>query len=162
MLDFEEEEIWLRHRLRRMRALLRYAKEIKVEVGLRELIAEAEERLEVLEQRQNHKPANSVGREWFVLFALVVVGVAVIAIWQINGSHGEITGTISQTEPTFKQDGTTAHPYSDASQCPARTDLVFWPNGRSVPCIPASISVCFVGNQPFESSGPDRVELRDR
>jgi hypothetical protein len=52
MLDFEEEEIWIRHRLRRMRALLRYAKEIKVEVGLRELIAEAEERLEILEQRQ--------------------------------------------------------------------------------------------------------------
>jgi hypothetical protein len=39
--DFEEEEIWLRHRLRRMRALLRYAKEIEVEVGLRELIADA-------------------------------------------------------------------------------------------------------------------------
>jgi hypothetical protein len=134
MLDFEEEEIWLRHRLRRMRALLRYAKEIKVEVGLRELIAEAEERLEILEQRQNHKPANSVGREWFVLFALVVVGVAVIAIWQINGSHGEITGTISQTEPTFKQDGTAAHPYSDAAN--VRPGPI-WSFGQTVARSPA-------------------------
>jgi hypothetical protein len=57
--DFEEEEIWLRHRLRRMRALLRYAKETKVEIGLRELIADAEERLEILEQRQNQRPPQS-------------------------------------------------------------------------------------------------------
>jgi hypothetical protein len=42
-----------------MRALLRYAKEIKVEVGLRELIADAEERLEILEQRQNQRPPQS-------------------------------------------------------------------------------------------------------
>jgi hypothetical protein len=87
---------------------------------------------------------------------------AVIAILQINSTKDEITGTISQTEPPIQQDGTPAHPYSDASQCPARTDLVFWPSGRSVPSIPPSISVCFVGNQPFESSGPVRVEMRDR
>ena len=54
--DFEKEEIWLRHRLRRLRALLRYAKEIRVEIGLRELIADAEERLEILEQGQNQGP----------------------------------------------------------------------------------------------------------
>jgi hypothetical protein len=38
----------------------------------------------------------------------------------------------------------------------------FWLNGRSVPNIPPSISVCFVGNQPFENSGPVRVDVRDR
>ena len=57
--DFEEEEIWLRHRLRRMRMLLRYAKEPRVESGRRELIADAEERLEILEQRQNQRPPQS-------------------------------------------------------------------------------------------------------
>ena len=57
--DFEEEEIWLRHRLQRMRMLFRYAKEPLVESGLRELIADAEERLEILEQRQNQRPPQS-------------------------------------------------------------------------------------------------------
>jgi hypothetical protein len=44
MLDLEPEENWLRHRLRRLRTILRYAKEPRVESGLRELIADAEER----------------------------------------------------------------------------------------------------------------------
>ena len=39
MLDLEPEENWLRHRLRRLRTILRYAKEPRVESGLRELIA---------------------------------------------------------------------------------------------------------------------------
>jgi len=107
------------------------------------------------------------GRTWvrrgrFVLLTLIGVAVAAIAFSQSNGSKDEITGTLSQSEPPIKQDGTPAHPYSDANQCPARTDLIFWPSGRSVPSIPPSISVCFVGNQPFESSAPDRVEIRDR
>jgi hypothetical protein len=98
------------------------------------------------------------------VLALTFFGIAVpaIAFSQINGSNDEITGSVSQSEPPIKQDGSPAHPYSDASQCPSRTDLIFWPNGRSVPSIPASISVCFVGNQPLENSGPDRVELHDR
>jgi hypothetical protein len=49
MLDLEPEENWLRHRLRRLRTILRYAKEPRVESGLRELIADAEERLDLLE-----------------------------------------------------------------------------------------------------------------
>jgi hypothetical protein len=39
----------------RMRTLLRYVKEPKAEAGLRELIAEAEKRLEQLEARQGVK-----------------------------------------------------------------------------------------------------------
>jgi hypothetical protein len=50
-VDLEPEEIWLRHRLRRLRVILRYAKEPLVESGLRELIAEAEERLDLLERQ---------------------------------------------------------------------------------------------------------------
>jgi hypothetical protein len=38
--------------LRRLRAILRYAKEPRVEGGLRELIADAEERLDLLEQQK--------------------------------------------------------------------------------------------------------------
>jgi hypothetical protein len=52
MVDLEPEAIWLRHRLRRLRTILRYANEPRVESGLRELIAEAEERLDLLEQEQ--------------------------------------------------------------------------------------------------------------
>ena len=52
MLDLEPEENWLRHRLRRLRTILRYAKEPRVESGLRELIADAEDRLDLLEQQK--------------------------------------------------------------------------------------------------------------
>jgi hypothetical protein len=93
----------------------------------------------------------------FITF--VVVAAAMLAY---GGAMAQVTGTVSQAEPPAKQDGTPAHPYSDAGQCPARTDVVFWPSGNSVPSIPPSISVCFVGNQPFENSGPARIEVRDR
>jgi hypothetical protein len=101
-------------------------------------------------------------RDWLVFFAIVIIGIAAIAMKQTNRPKDDITGTVSQTEPAVKHDGTAAHPYPDASQCPPRTDLVFWPSGRSVPSIPPGISVCFVGNQSFENSGPDRLEVRDR
>lgn len=52
----EQEENWLRHRLRRMRAMLRYANEPRVEAGLRELIADAEDRLDALETHRRTRP----------------------------------------------------------------------------------------------------------
>ena len=52
MLDLEPEENWLRHRSRRLRTILRYAREPRVESGLRELIADAEERLDLLERQK--------------------------------------------------------------------------------------------------------------
>ena len=45
------EILWLRSRIIRMRALLRYAKDTRVEAGLRELIGEGESRLEWLEEQ---------------------------------------------------------------------------------------------------------------
>ena len=51
MSDLEPEENWLRHRSR-LRTILRYAKEPRVESGLRELIAGAEERLDLLERQK--------------------------------------------------------------------------------------------------------------
>jgi hypothetical protein len=54
-MDFEDESTWLRHRVLRLRTILRYAKDARVERGLRELIGEAEQRLEQLEARQNTK-----------------------------------------------------------------------------------------------------------
>ena len=102
-----------------------------------------------------------LARAGFVLLT-IAVAVDLVAIWPISGAQAQITGTISQTEPPVRADGSAAHPYAVATECPAHTDLVFWPSGRSVPNFPASISVCFVGNEPFENSGPDRVEVRDR
>jgi hypothetical protein len=55
----DDEEIWLRHPVIRMRALLRFAREPHVESGLRELIADAEKRLEPLENGQSAGPAQS-------------------------------------------------------------------------------------------------------
>ncbi|HTE76380.1 MAG TPA: hypothetical protein VK653_06515 [Xanthobacteraceae bacterium] len=101
-------------------------------------------------------------RDWLVLFTIVIVGIAAIAMKQTNRPKDDVTGTVSQTEPPIKHDGTPAHPYPETSQCPPRSDLVFWPNGSSVPSIPPGTSVCFVGDQSFENSGPDRLEVRDR
>jgi len=54
-MDIEPEYTWLLHRVMRMRTILRYVKDPKVEAGLGELIAEAEKRLEQLEARQRTK-----------------------------------------------------------------------------------------------------------
>jgi hypothetical protein len=51
-VDFVDEETWLHHRLRRLRTALRLAKEPRVEAILRELIGDAEERLDLLETRR--------------------------------------------------------------------------------------------------------------
>jgi hypothetical protein len=47
----EDEESWLRKRVMRLRTLLRYTREPDTEAGLREFIAEAETRLELLQNR---------------------------------------------------------------------------------------------------------------
>ena len=61
-MDFEPEYTWLLHRVMQLRTILRYVKEPKVETGLRELIAEAEKRLEQLEARQRSAPNRSPKR----------------------------------------------------------------------------------------------------
>ena len=48
-MEFEDESTWVRHRVLRLRTILRYAKDSRAESGLRELIAEGEKRLEQLE-----------------------------------------------------------------------------------------------------------------
>jgi hypothetical protein len=83
-------------------------------------------------------------RDWVLLSICAVIALAGIAVGYINDPTGGNTGTASIVE-RIKQDGTPAHPYADASQCPLSTDLVFWPNGRSIPIMPPSISVCVVG-----------------
>ena len=45
----EDEEAWLRHRVIRLRTMLRFAKDPRTEAGLKEFIADAEERLDALE-----------------------------------------------------------------------------------------------------------------
>jgi hypothetical protein len=47
--DLEDEGAWLRHRIMRMRTVLRLAKGPRAEAGMRELIADAEARLAALE-----------------------------------------------------------------------------------------------------------------
>jgi hypothetical protein len=41
-VDIEPEYTWLLHRFMRLRTLLRYVKDPKVEAGLRELVADAD------------------------------------------------------------------------------------------------------------------------
>jgi hypothetical protein len=50
-MELEAEESWLRKRIMRLRTLLRYANDPRIEVGLREVIADAEHRLEMLQDR---------------------------------------------------------------------------------------------------------------
>ena len=53
--ELEDERSWLRHRIVRMRTVLRFAKDPRAEAGLREIISEAEARLEALEARATTK-----------------------------------------------------------------------------------------------------------
>jgi hypothetical protein len=57
-MDIEPEYTWLLHRVMRLRTILRYVKDPKVKAGLRELIGEAEQRLEQLEEKQKRKSSS--------------------------------------------------------------------------------------------------------
>jgi hypothetical protein len=83
-------------------------------------------------------------RDWALLCAFAVIALAGIVVGHINAPTGGVMETASMFE-RLKQDGTPAHPYADANQCPLNTDLIFWANGRPIPSMPPSISVCFVG-----------------
>jgi hypothetical protein len=48
-MDFEDESTWLLHRVLRLRTILRYVKDARAESGLRQLIADAEQRLDQLQ-----------------------------------------------------------------------------------------------------------------
>ena len=54
-MDLEDEDVWLRHRVRRLRTILRYVRDSRAEVALQELIGEAEERLDELVKRRETK-----------------------------------------------------------------------------------------------------------
>lgn len=110
---------------------------------------------------KSHGPKQA-RRRWVALVALFGIGLgAVYPQPASSGSKDDATGTVSKAEPPIKQDGSPAHPYADASQCPSNTDLIIWPSGRSVPTLPPGISVCFVGGQSFNDSGSD-VQVRQR
>ena len=82
-------------------------------------------------------------RDWVLLSIFAVIALAGVAVGHLNDpKSGTAGGSIAEL---IKQDGTPAHPYADASRCPLSTDLVFWPSSRSIPSVPPSISVCFVG-----------------
>jgi len=51
----EDEETWLRHRVIRLRTMLRFAKDPRTEAGLKEFIADAEERLDALERSRRER-----------------------------------------------------------------------------------------------------------
>jgi hypothetical protein len=51
-MELEDEETWLRHRVQRLRTILRLAAASDVEMALRELIIDAEERLDALATRR--------------------------------------------------------------------------------------------------------------
>ena len=112
---------------------------------------------------QSYDPKR-ICRGWRAPFAILVIGL--IAIFPRPASSGSkdgtTTGTVSKAEPPVKQDGTPAHPYADASQCPSSTDVVIWPSGQTIPSIPPGISVCFVGGQSFNDSGSSDVQVRQR
>jgi hypothetical protein len=93
-----------------------------------------------------------LGRCLAVLATVIVI--ATTAVWYMNVLNDDTTGTISKAELPTAQYGTPAHPYADASQCPASTDVVFWPRSdRLVPSIPSGISVCFVETESFNNTG---------
>ena len=108
---------------------------------------------------KSHGPKRA-RRGWVALVTLFGIGLGVVYPQPASsGSKDDTTGTVSKAEPPIKQDGSPAHPYADASQCPSNTDLIIWPSGRSVPSLPPGISVCFVGDQSFKD-GSSGVRVR--
>ena len=90
-------------------------------------------------------------RDWVLLSICAVIALAGIAVGYITDPTGGTASIVGR----LKQDGTPAHPYADASQCPLNTDIVIWPEGsRSIPNIPAEFSVCFVGKSNDKTFGP--------
>jgi hypothetical protein len=57
-MEAEDEVVWLRHAVMRLRNILRYAKDPRAIAGLKELIAQAEARLEKLDTTRLGKRAN--------------------------------------------------------------------------------------------------------
>lgn len=96
-----------------------------------------------------------------LILALIIVGLAALTGPSDAGPKDDTTGTVSKAEPPIKQDGTPSRPFADANQCPSSTDLIIWPNGRSIPSIPPGIAVCFVGNQSFNADAPG-VQVHQR
>jgi hypothetical protein len=82
MMELEAEESWLRKRIVRLRIALRYASDPRIEVILREVIADAESRLEILQahrgrsfqQQQQAQPKKGNGRAGMSAKALVEIG----------------------------------------------------------------------------------------
>ena len=65
-MEWEDEETWLRYRVMRMRTILRFANSARVEAGLRELIAEPEQGLVLLQERRQRMgapPGGKTGRD---------------------------------------------------------------------------------------------------
>jgi hypothetical protein len=54
-MELEDEETWLRRRVIRLRTMLRFAKDPRTEAGLKEFIADAEERLDALERSRRER-----------------------------------------------------------------------------------------------------------
>ena len=99
-------------------------------------------------------------RNWVLLSICAVIAVAGIVVGYINNTN-DTAGTDSIVEH-IKQDGTLAHPYADASQCPPNTDIVIWlEEWRSIPNLPSVFSVCFVGGQSKNNNGGG-LEVRGR
>jgi hypothetical protein len=60
--------------------------------------------------------------------ALPVLFVITIgAVRELSSANDNFTGTVSTA------DGTAAHLYAGANQCPPSADVIFWLNGRSIP-----------------------------
>jgi hypothetical protein len=115
--------------------------------------------LKMFEQSDGRKRGS---RAWVAFLTIVSIAMAGSAVGQTNDRKNDVTGTVSKAVPPLRQDGTSARPYADASQCSPKTDLVFWlRNDRAIPSIPPGISVCFVGDKSSNDSGPS-LEVRDR
>jgi hypothetical protein len=81
----------------------------------------------VVKKCQKNHDRKRARRSWVALVIFVIGLGAVYPQPASSGSKDDTTGTVSKAEPPIKQDGSPAHPYADASQCPS---------GRSIPSLP--------------------------
>jgi hypothetical protein len=78
---------------------------------------------------------------------------AIAAITIGRHAQAQVIGNNAPNRTVSTQAGTASNPYSRASQCPAHTDVVFWPTVQRVPDFPKGILVCVVENQAVKKTG---------
>ena len=100
---------------------------------------------------------------WRIFFVIVVLGISAVALREIGNLFSFDSQHVSVAEKQYSRsttagDGSKEHPFSNAAQCPPRSDVVafnvFLQDGTVIRHPRSSRPTCYVGNTDIQSTGP--------